>query len=168
MEFDLQTSQTKADIGKCAVVVAAAINNDSQIVGLGKIKGAGRVPAVSDVGDMAPVNVAIRVVPGIAAEYFRFRLHSNLRCGKRAQQTHRERQRDRCRYKPFRYIHHKKPFEILRNSSSTVSKVAHSGSMLNLSGARKHDLLCNSSRLYSNKDDIQNYCFPMFTDFITG
>jgi hypothetical protein len=29
-------------------------------------------------------------------------------------------------------------------------------------------LLRNSSRLYSNKRDIQNYCFPMFTDFITG
>jgi hypothetical protein len=31
-----------------------------------------------------------------------------------------------------------------------------------------HDLLFNSSRLYSNGEDIQNYCFPLFTDFITG
>src|ERR1035438_4849499 len=34
-------------------------------------------------------------------------------------------------------LHHKTPFSILRNSSSTVSKVAHSGSILNLSGTIK-------------------------------
>jgi len=26
----------------------------------------------------------------------------------------------------------------------------------------------NSTRLYSNEPLIQNYCLPMFTDFITG
>ena len=31
-----------------------------------------------------------------------------------------------------------------------------------------HDLRFNSSRLYSNEEHIENYCFPLFTDFITG
>ena len=65
-------------------------------------------------------------------------------------------------------LHHRTPFSILRNSSSALSNVAHSGSVLNLSGTKKIYQPSNRSRLYRNQPDIQNYCFPMFTDFITG
>ena len=65
--------------------VAAAIDQDAQVVPLGKVIGVGDVKAFGDVFDsIAKVNVSVGMLPGITAKDFVFGLNISLRCSKDA------------------------------------------------------------------------------------
>src|SRR3974390_3370482 len=57
-EFVLQSQQSQAHVRLAAVVVSAAVDYESQVPRVGKIKRTGTVPSTDDGVDLAPINVA--------------------------------------------------------------------------------------------------------------